>query len=239
MIDKKNYGIAGILKFFPILVFIFSPKIDIISIPGYWQGIRLDDLIILFYSIYFFFRNGFKIYPNLIHNKMLGFNWIAFFPYMVFSIIIGKLFGFNPSVILILRYCEYIALIIILNQINPKKDIVLLLFKAYIIINFCVVLLQYFELMGAFTSRGRCIVEPFSEHLRSYRPDFLTNCYDKQAIKSVCFFNCGYDFMKNYSPAGTFILNRVPGITGGPWELTVNLSICVFALVVFEKKKKK
>ena len=42
-------------KLFTLIAFVFSPKIDIISIPNFWQGIRLDDLIILFYSI---FRKG-------------------------------------------------------------------------------------------------------------------------------------------------------------------------------------
>ena len=61
-IIKKN----DILKFFPLIVFIFSPKIDVIAIPGYWQGIRLDDLVIFFYLIYLIFLNNFKIFPNLI-----------------------------------------------------------------------------------------------------------------------------------------------------------------------------
>ena len=38
-------------KLFPLVVFIFNPKIDLISLPNYWLGIRLDDLVILFYSI--------------------------------------------------------------------------------------------------------------------------------------------------------------------------------------------
>lgn len=239
MNNVNNSKISEFLKFLPIIIFIFNPKIDIVSFPGYWQGVRLDDLIILFYSIYFILKHNFQVYPSLINNKIFGFNWIVFFPYIVFSMMIGKYFGLSPSIILFLRYCEYIALIIILNQLDPKKDTVLLLFKLYIIINFIVVLLQYFELVGGFTSRGRCLVEPFSEHLRLYRPDFLTNCYDKDAIKSICFLNCGYEFMKNYNPAGEFILNRVPGITGGPWELAVNLSISIFALTIFEKNKKK
>ena len=49
---NKNYALW---KFFPILIFVFNPKIDIISIPNYWQGIRLDDLIILFYSSFFIY----------------------------------------------------------------------------------------------------------------------------------------------------------------------------------------
>ena len=34
-------------------------------------------------------------------------------------------------------------------------------------------------------------------------------------------------FNKNYIPAGVFLNNRVIGITGGVWELSVNISICI------------
>jgi len=239
----NNYKTLEVLKFIPIIVFIFNPKIDIISFPGYWQGVRLDDLIILFYSIYFIIKSNIRIYPDLINNKIFGFNLIIFFPYMVFSILIGKYFGLSPSIILFLRYCEYIALIIILNQLDPKKDQIILLFKLYILINFIVVLIQYFGFLGGFTSRS-CLITPYSEHLLYLYPDFLNNCFDKDKIESICFLNCGFDTLKNYTPSSAFVDNsnntyRVPGITGGPWELLVNLSICLFTLAIFEKNKKK
>jgi len=217
-------------KFFPLIIFVFSPKIDLINIPGFWQGVRLDDLVILLYSIYLLISNKFKIYPNLINSKMFGFNLIVFLPYILFSTLIAKLLDSPYSLIMFLRYCEYIALIIILNQLNPPKDKIILVFKIYIILNFLIVLLQYFDLIGAFTSRGGCLIDEASSYFR---------CYDKDDITSICFFNCGYDFIKNYQPAGTFINKRVPGITGGSWELSVNLAISFFGLVLFEKNLKK
>ena len=56
MDEIKTYKNYALWKFFPLLVFVFSPKIDVISIPNYWQGVRADDLVIFFYSIYFFFQ---------------------------------------------------------------------------------------------------------------------------------------------------------------------------------------
>ena len=224
---NTNYSLW---KFFPIIIFAFSPKIDLVGFPGYWQGIRLDDIVILFCSIYFLISNKFKIFPNLINSKIFGFNFIIFFPYIVFSILISKLFGTHHSTILFLRYCEYMALIIILNQLNPPKDKIILVFKIYILLNFLIVLLQYFNLIGGFTSRGGCLVDEAGSYFR---------CYDKDDITSICFLNCGYDFIKNYQPAGQFLLNRVPGITGGSWELSVNLAISFFGLVLFEHNLKK
>ena len=114
-IFKYSYNI-NFWKFFPLVIFIFNPKIDLISIPGFWQGIRLDDLIIFLYLLYYFFSHKFKIVPNLINKEIVGYNWIIFFPYIIFSTIIGKLFAFEPQLIVLARYLEYIALIIIINQ---------------------------------------------------------------------------------------------------------------------------
>ena len=64
---SNNININYILwKFFPIIIFIFSPKIDLINIPGFWQGIRLDDIIVLVYSIYFLVSNKFRIFVGII-----------------------------------------------------------------------------------------------------------------------------------------------------------------------------
>ena len=232
--DKKiidiKYNFYDFWKYLPILVFIFSPKIDIISIPNFWQGIRLDDIVILLYLIYFFVSNNFRIFPNLVNKEIFGFNWILFLPYLLLSMFIGKIYFLDPKWIIAARYIEYIGLIIILNQINPNKDKILLLFKVYILINFFVVLLQYFEFFGGFTSRGNCIAE--IKNIESF-------CFDKEDIKNICFFSCDLGFMKNYVLPGGFLNNRVPGITGGVWELSINLSICIYALILFEKKINK
>jgi hypothetical protein len=226
-------------KFFPLIIFVFSPKIDLVNIPGFWQGIRLDDIVILLYSIYLLISNKFKIYPNLINSKMFGFNLIIFLPYIVFSTLIAKLLDAPFSIIMLLRYCEYITLIMVLNQLNPPKDKIILVFKIYIILNFLIILLQYFDLIGAFTSRGGCFMD---------EPDSSDRCYNltpddtlapAMIQKSICFFNCGFDKMKNYQPAGTFLNNRLPGITGGSWELSINLAISFFGLYLFEKNLKK
>ncbi len=229
MFFKNNIAKTEILKFFPLIIFIFSPKIDVVAIPGYWQGIRLDDLVIFFYLTYLIFVNNFKIFPNLINNKTTGLNWILFFPYVVMSMFIGKIYLLNPQWIIAIRYLEYIALIIILNEINPNKDKILLLFKIYILLNFIVVILQYFEFIGGFTSRGNC----------TGYGDTDAYCFDKEDITNICFFSCDLGFNKNYVLPGNFLWNRVPGITGGVWELSTNLAICIYALVIFEKKLNK
>ena len=42
--------LSKILCHLGLAVILFTPKFDIIPIPGYWQGIRLDDFVILIYD---------------------------------------------------------------------------------------------------------------------------------------------------------------------------------------------
>ena len=75
------------------------------------------------------------MYPNLIHPNKQGFNFIIFFPYLVFSLLIGKFFGtsiINIEWIIPLRYLEYIGLIVVLNELNISKKTIITLIKAYI-----------------------------------------------------------------------------------------------------------
>ena len=69
--------------------------------------------------------------------------------------------------------------------------------------------------------------------------DMESYCFDKEDIVNICFFSCDLGFNKNYVLPGNFYWDRVPGITGGVWELSINLAICVYALVIFEKKLSK
>lgn len=222
IIKTNNITNSNIFKIFPLIIFIFNPKIDIIYISGYWQGIRLDDLIVLMYLIFFFFYNKGKIFPNLISQKEKGFNFIIFFPYLLLSTLIGNFFtppNFNIEWIIPLRYLEYIGLIVVINKLDIPIKTIIVLIKAYIIINFTVVMFQYFDLLGAISSRG-------------FSPNLLENPELSQKIATE-----KYDgFFKDvYIPAGGIALNRAPGITGGPWELTTNLSICIFALYVYSR----
>tara|TARA_A100001015_G_scaffold232170_1_gene262994 strand:- start:1584 stop:2846 length:1263 start_codon:yes stop_codon:yes gene_type:complete len=220
MKDNKALKDYSLLKMFPLLILVFSPKIDIISIPNYWQGIRIDDFLILIYSIYYLYLNKYKIIPNIINNKITGYNWILFFPYLVFSMVLAQFLGIDTSWIIAIRYIEYIALIIILNQLDPPENKIVLFFKIYIVLNFVIVILQYFEILGGFTSKG-----PVN--------------FDKDIISSVCFLTCDFGYIKNYVSPGGFLNNRAPGITAGPWELAINLSIAFFCIAIFEKNTKK
>ena len=49
---------------------IFLPKIDLISIPGYWQGIITEDIILFLYSLTIITNYREKIINNLIYKNL-------------------------------------------------------------------------------------------------------------------------------------------------------------------------
>ena len=58
---KSNINITTILLYFLLLF----PKITLIPIENYWQGLRAENLISLMILIYFFFNNiNFIFYFN-------------------------------------------------------------------------------------------------------------------------------------------------------------------------------
>lgn len=208
-------------KFFntlPLLIFIFNPKIDIINVPGYWQGIRLDDLVILFYSLFFVYKNNFYL-PKLINHKTTGLNFIIFFPYLFLSIFVGKIFNIPVAWIIPVRYLEYIFLIIILNQLKFDKNDFILLIKVFIFVNLIISFFQYFELLGAITPRG-------------FSPNNLTNPQLSNLPANNQEVNTFFSTFRNvYSPAGGLVNKRLYGLLGGPWELATLLSISIFILI--------
>ena len=76
MINKnlKKFKDTNIFIFL-FLIIIFVPKIDLISIPGFWQGIRIEDVIIFFVGITMLVNRGILIFSN----KKLYNGWFYFY----------------------------------------------------------------------------------------------------------------------------------------------------------------
>ena len=137
---------------YSFFIILFIPKIDLINIPNFWQGIRFEDLLLLIYFtlIVLNFRQ------KIINNQDLQ----RFLPLMYYFIIIfigsfvGKLSGSEIIYISLVRIIEYVFLIILLCnfQINKKETLIYL--KFYVLLNLLFVILQKFGLIGSFTSLG-------------------------------------------------------------------------------------
>ena len=150
----KNY----LLKFqnYAFIIIIFCiPKIDLIDVPNYHQGIRLED--ILLFIIFFILLLSNKLFFK---REDIGSNFILFFPYLFFVYIISfYIIDRVPSLAIIIRYLQYIVLIIYLSKINVEKKFIKKICYYLLLINGLLVLLQVNGIVGTFTSLGYILPE--------------------------------------------------------------------------------
>ena len=141
------------VKYFFLFMVIFLPKIDLFQLPinGVHQGPRIEDIILLFFALYLFIPQ--KKLLLIWSEKFIFKNWLIFFCIIMFFNIIHLFNGKSLNLLIFLRIFEYAVLIIFLNNFLNKKNIFKII-KAFIIINFIVVLLQTFNLIGSISSIG-------------------------------------------------------------------------------------
>ena len=138
----KNLKSDPSILFFTILIFI--PKIDIVNIPGYWQGIRLEDILIFFYLIMFISNQKNIIY----HEKLLYKNFLYFFIYLIISNTIAIFSGVEINTLMLLRLAEYIMLIYFFDNLRINLNKVKKILYVYLYINLIVSILQYLNILG-------------------------------------------------------------------------------------------
>ena len=148
---KYPYNIEQIffILFFSI---IFLPKIDIIPVPGYWQGIRLEDFALLFYGLIVCFNYDEKIINNQILKKFLPI--VVYFVIIFFSACVGKMSNLPVQYFSLLRIIEYFIIIVLICNINIDKNTIIKFLKIYLFLNIFISILQQLDLVGSFTSLG-------------------------------------------------------------------------------------
>jgi len=126
-----------------LLILIFIPKITLIGVPGFVQGIRIEDLLILIIAI-----NNYKDY--LKNNNSYSFNIVIF--YLVSIMLINYIIGIDQEFIIILRCIEYWVIynFIYINHKYITQDIIIV----FILINCGVAILQFLGMVGGFASFG-------------------------------------------------------------------------------------
>ena len=63
-----NFEIFFLILFLTIL---FFPRIDLIEIPGYWQGIRIEDIFLVFFSLMLLLNYEERVINNKIVRNFL------------------------------------------------------------------------------------------------------------------------------------------------------------------------
>lgn len=146
MLNHKTININIII----IFIILFIPKISLIPIPGYWQGIRSEDLLI-FFSLFSLYQIRERLY---VYNKSSI--YISIFHYFLIILISEIIYSFyeNTNLILFLRFLEYFVLLYLFEIEQISKKIVSKLLKYYLLVNLFTAILQYFKLIGSLTSLG-------------------------------------------------------------------------------------
>ena len=80
-----------ILEFTLIFVLLIFPKLDLIEIPNYHQGIRFEDLVVIYIGISLLISKTFEI-----QKQDFGYYFYIYFFILLFSIIHGSLY-FNKN----------------------------------------------------------------------------------------------------------------------------------------------
>lgn len=179
---NSNFNKTGKISFEFLLIFLLLtfPKIDLIDFPKVWQGIRIDDLIILYLAFFLVFSK-----TLIINRNDVGYYFIIYFFVLLISMIHGSIY-FKQTWLVLPRYIEYLVLIIYFNRHNPSIDSIFLIIRSYLTINFIVVLLQLLGLVGEFNSVGYQSVE----NLTDDRPNGLTGGPWEIANISAILFYC-------------------------------------------------
>ena len=136
-----------------IIILIFMPKINLISIGKFYQGIRVEDILVLFYSLYILTSSlNTRV---IIWNKFFQFKyWIIILYLLSLSVLFALINDVKNILIVIVRAAEYAIIIIYINNHIEKFQTYINIFKSYIIINFIISILQYYHLIGSFSSLG-------------------------------------------------------------------------------------
>ncbi|MBQ3352674.1 glycosyltransferase [Candidatus Saccharibacteria bacterium] len=143
------------LKFYLVVLFLaitIFPKVTLIAIPGSHAGIRLEDLMIAGYLIFFFingFKNGFGEYKKL--SKIVRALCLCLAAFAI-SNIVGCISGnVTPylAIFYLVRVFEYFVLIFAgrdLISIPGGKRLLLNLIKATVVFHGIYAILEYFSL---------------------------------------------------------------------------------------------
>lgn len=171
-----------------IIILLIIPRINILKFDLSWASIRIEDLICFFLAI-----NIILNFKKFDLEIFLSNNFAKLFLLLITtSFISGYTFFYNElSYFAYIRQIEIIVFFFYLNQFNLNKKLIIKYLKIYLLLNLLFVIFQYFQIFGAFTSKG------YTQELSS---------------------------------------TRIPGLTGGGWELAFVSSIIFFILYEYYKK---
>ena len=190
LIEEKKNNLISYPSLFFFLTIMFVPKIDILPIAGYWQGIRIEDILIL--SFFIVYISNFK--NSIYHQDFIFKNFLIFFIYIFFSNLIAILSGVDIKILMVVRLFEYLVLLYFFDNFEIKLSALKKILYIYLSLNFLIAVLQYFKIIGSLSSLG--YLDPTD--ILSLRSSGLTGgSWELGAIASIIFFTI-YEIENDY-----------------------------------------
>ena len=147
------------IEFLILFILLVFPKINLVKIiPSSYQGIRVEELIILFIGLFLIYNRKLEIKKN-----DLGYNFYLYFLFFLISSILGSIY-YDQVFLVILRYVEYLIILIFFNRYRPSTEIILKVIKSFLILNLIFALAQNYSLIGEFSSLGYQSPENFDNN---------------------------------------------------------------------------
>ena len=170
-----------------ILIFLLIiPKINLLNISNYHQGIRIENLISMVLCILILLNTKkFKI------NYDYKFYLFCFFIFL--SYLVGALNNVNISIASALRIFEYFVFLIFFSNFKLDYKKLIIFFKILFVVNLIFCFLQYHDIIGFYSSRG--YIEPDFTLWRA--TGIFSGSWELSFITSVTYFIiCHYDKKK-------------------------------------------
>ena len=189
MISSTNFSKHNIISATNLLLFLLIvPKYNLINISNSWQGIRVENLIsvVLFLTILFHPKN-FKINDNL---KFFLFCGIIFI-----SSLVGVTNNFPVHIATLLRTFEYMVFVLFFSNFKIDYEKIISFCKFLIIFNLIICFLQYYEIIGFFSSRG--YIEPNYGLWRA--AGLFSGSWELSFISSVLYFLIYHNESKKFN----------------------------------------
>ena len=174
LVSKRNMNIATLNKI-SILVILLFPKINLISISGYDQGIRLDDFLIVILTVIYIGK-----FSNINRTAIL----ILF--YITLSLFINFFNNENLQLVSLLhytRYVEYFLLFTIVSKIFDNEDIYKIVLFAFLF----EILFTIFEFVLPISDNARIVTDIFGYTVIRANGTFA-GPWELSIFMGICFF---------------------------------------------------
>ena len=225
--DLQKIIIQKILIFFIFLNFFF-PKIPLFSIPGFSQGLRLENLICMILLIALIF--GKRLTLTIKDFKHLK-TYITIFIIILFSSYIGWVNGIELPLIFVVRTLEYLVFAFLIFKSNIKVETIKIFIKFFYLACFFGIFLQYLDLMGVFSSTGITDINP-----EKYTA-FTSGPWELAFMISISFFTLLIIDENNFKQIIIyFILTSLILFFSGSKTLIISFFLCSTSLLFFQNK---